>query len=60
MRETHFIPVEGDEKIALDWTAPEAPVTKRVAVFVHGFVSNRQGEKALFFSERFRAMGWHF
>ncbi len=63
MPETHFIPVEGDERIAIDWTVPAEPGNAgagRAAVFVHGFVSNRQGEKALFFSERFQAMGWHF
>ena len=60
MRETHFIPAPGEEKIALDWTVPEVPAGNRLAVFVHGFVSNRQGEKALFFSEHFRAKGWHF
>lgn len=60
MKETHFVAVEGEEKIALDWTIPEEPAGGKVAVFVHGFVSNRQGEKALFFAERFRAMGWHF
>jgi pimeloyl-ACP methyl ester carboxylesterase len=60
MRETHFVTVAGDERVAVDLTTPAKPSGKRVAVFVHGFVSNRQGEKALFFAERFEAMGWHF
>ncbi len=60
MRSTHFVPVEGDERIALDWTVPENPDGSRAAVFVHGFASNRQGEKATFFAECFQAVGWHF
>lgn len=60
MRSTHFIHVEGNQQIALDWTVPERPEGGRVAVFVHGFASNRQGEKATFFADRFQAAGWHF
>lgn len=60
MLSTHFITVESDGKIALDWTEPGENIGNRVAVFVHGFASNRQGEKASFFAERFQSMGWHF
>ncbi|MCZ6628277.1 MAG: alpha/beta fold hydrolase [SAR324 cluster bacterium] len=60
MCETHFIPVEGEERIAVDWTVPATPEGSRAAVFVHGFASHRQGEKATFFAERFQASGWHF
>lgn len=60
MLSTHFIPVEGGGQIALDWTVPGKPEGYRAAVFVHGFASNRQGEKAAFFAEQFQAIGWHF
>lgn len=60
MLSTHIISVEDGGRIALDWTEPEQPRGRRVAVFVHGFASNRQGEKATFFSGRFQSVGWHF
>ncbi len=60
MPKTHFIPVAEEEQIAVDWTVPGEPQGQRAAVFVHGFASNRQGEKAAFFAERFHAAGWHF
>ena len=60
MLSTHFISVEAAEQIAVDWTVPKQPRGNRVAVFVHGFASNRRGEKAAFFADRFQAVGWHF
>ena len=60
MFSTHFVTVEDDQKIALDWTESGENKGNRVAVFVHGFASNRQGEKAAFFAERFCAAGWNF
>ena len=60
MRYTHLVPVEGEEVIALDWYVPEEPKGARTAVFIHGFGSERRGDKAVHFAERFEAMGWHY
>jgi pimeloyl-ACP methyl ester carboxylesterase len=55
---TYRVPVSRGQTIALDWTAPagDAPV----AVFIHGFGSNRRGEKSLYFAERFAQAGWGY
>lgn len=57
--ETHRIPVAEGEAVVLDWYPPPEPGA-RSAVFVHGLGSNRRGEKALYFAERFGAAGWGF
>lgn len=56
---THTLTHPNGEKVLLDWTPPAAPDGPS-AVFVHGLGSNRRGDKALFFSERFAAQGWGF
>ncbi|MBI4082146.1 MAG: alpha/beta fold hydrolase [Candidatus Lambdaproteobacteria bacterium] len=57
---THKLPVSDGESIVLDFVEPERPSGGRTAVFVHGFGSNRRGEKALYFASRFAEAGWHF
>ncbi|HKI99554.1 MAG TPA: alpha/beta fold hydrolase [bacterium] len=57
--ETHRIPVAEGEAIVLDWYPP-VEAGARSAVFVHGLGSNRGGDKAVHFAERFGAQGWGF
>jgi alpha-beta hydrolase superfamily lysophospholipase len=57
--ETHRIPVEHGEAIAVDWYPAREPGA-RCAVFVHGLGSHRRGEKALHFAEAFGRQGWGF
>jgi len=56
--EIHRVPVAGDESVVIDWY-PAAP-GDRVALYVHGLGSHRRGEKALYFAQRFNALGWAF
>jgi pimeloyl-ACP methyl ester carboxylesterase len=56
--EVHRIAVQGGESVAIDWY-PADPVRVR-RLFVHGFGSNRRGEKAVHFGERFNEKGWAF
>jgi len=59
--ETHRIPVGGnDEEIVIDYYPTPFGEAKGVGVFVHGFASDRKGEKAVFFAEAFNAIGWAF
>ena len=44
--------------MAIDWYPAEPGA--RAALFVHGFGSNRRGEKAVHFGERFNEKGWAF
>jgi uncharacterized protein len=57
--QTQRIPVAEGEAIVVDWYPPRGPAAQS-AVFVHGLGSNRRGEKALHFAERFGAEGWGF
>lgn len=59
---THTLVVFEGENIVLDFMEPAHPAkpTGDVAVFLHGFGSDRGGEKAAYFAERFTAKGWHF
>jgi pimeloyl-ACP methyl ester carboxylesterase len=54
------IPLPGGASLAADWLPPRPGSGGRCAVFVHGLGSNRRGEKALHFAERFAAQGWGF
>ncbi len=56
--EVHRIEVRSGESIAVDWY-PAVPGA-RAALFVHGLGSNRRGEKAVYFGERFNEKGWAF
>ncbi|MEE8396169.1 MAG: alpha/beta fold hydrolase [bacterium] len=63
MRSTHFLPIQGGEggqALAVDWWEPDGEAARGTAAFVHGFGSNRRGDKALFFAERFTRNGWNF
>lgn len=60
MRTTHGIKVEGEEIIVLDWCVPDTGVGRETAVFVHGFGSNRRGDKADYFAGQFAELGWNF
>ena len=53
------VPAQGESLVA-DWLPPKPGGSGRVAVFVHGLASDRQGEKALYFRERFAEKGWGF
>jgi alpha-beta hydrolase superfamily lysophospholipase len=57
-RETVRLPVQDGQSVAVDWypARPGAPV----AFFVPGLGSNRRGEKARYFAERFNACDWAF
>jgi alpha-beta hydrolase superfamily lysophospholipase len=44
--------------VAIDWYPAEPGA--RAALFVHGLGSNRRGEKAVHFGERFNEKGWAF
>lgn len=58
---TERIPVADGEAVVVDWYPPPAGTTPaHAAVFVHGLGSNRRGDKALHFAERFHANGWGF
>ncbi|MEE8434794.1 MAG: alpha/beta fold hydrolase [bacterium] len=56
---THTLSLGEGESVLLDWTPPAAP-DGPWAVFVHGLGSNRRGDKALYFTQRFAANGWGF
>jgi alpha-beta hydrolase superfamily lysophospholipase len=56
--EVHRIEVQNGESVAIDWY-PATPGA-RAALFVHGLGSNRRGEKAVHFGERFNENGWAF
>ena len=47
------------ETLVCDWIPPRTPGAG-VAVFVHGLGSNRRGDKALHFAQRFAELGWGF
>ena len=56
---THTLTIAEGESILLDWTPPAA-TDGPIAGFVHGLGSNRRGDKALYFTQRFIAEGWGF
>ena len=57
---THRLAVGPGEEIVVDWYLPEANPPLGAAVFIHGFASDRKGEKALFFAETLTRIGWAF
>ncbi|HKT73033.1 MAG TPA: alpha/beta fold hydrolase [Steroidobacteraceae bacterium] len=57
--ETHRICVSASQAVALDWY-PASTAARAAALFVHGLGSNRRGEKALRFADRFNEHGWSF
>ena len=57
-RTRHVLPLPSGESLVFDWTPPGS--TGRTAVFVHGLGSNRRGDKAEHFAERFADLGWGF
>lgn len=57
--ETHRLAVTPDESIVVDWIPPAEP-GGRTAVFLHGLASDRKGDKALYFANRFAEKGWGF
>lgn len=56
---TYRIPSASGDTLVLDWSPPTSS-EPRVAVYVHGLASHRQGEKALCFAEGFQRLGWGF
>lgn len=54
------IPLGTGESLVADWLPSKAGDAGRVTVFVHGLASDRQGEKARYFMERFAERGWGF
>lgn len=57
--DVHRISLPTGESLVVDWYAPPRR-DARLAIYVHGLGSNRRGEKALHFAERFAGEGWAF
>jgi alpha-beta hydrolase superfamily lysophospholipase len=57
-RQVHRVEVGDGQSVAVDWYP--AGTNTRAALFVPGLGSNRRGEKATRFAERFNENGWAF